>query len=71
MSSTNTNSNLESTPNNIISFDTVLKEIGEFGRYQILNGILTCLVITISTCALFNFVFSSAIPDHRFDDNYY
>lgn len=59
-----TPSNTES--NEIISFDVVLREIGEFGRYQIINGILTCLVIAISTCALFNFVFSAAIPDHRF-----
>lgn len=50
----------------ILQFDDVLQEIGEFGRYQILNGILTCLITAISTCALFNFVFSAAFLDHRF-----
>lgn len=48
-----------------ITFDTILKEIGEFGNYQILSGILTCVAITLSTFALFNFVFSAAIQDHR------
>lgn len=52
-------------PDDIITFDVILQEVGEFGRYQILSGILTCLSITLSTCALFNFVFSAAVPDHR------
>lgn len=52
----------------ILSFDTILYEIGEIGRYQILNCVLTCIAVAISTFALFNFVFSQTIPDHRFDD---
>lgn len=46
--------------------DRIFHEIGEIGLYQILNGILTCLAIAISTCALFNFAFSSAVPNHRY-----
>lgn len=45
--------------------DRIFHEIGEIGLYQILNGILTCIAIAISACALFNFAFSSAIPNHR------
>lgn len=55
--------------NEPFTFDAVLAEIGEFGRYQILSGILTCLSITLSTCALFNFVFSIYVPEHRFGLN--
>lgn len=55
----------ESNRNDIISFDSILEEIGQFGRYQIINGIFTCLVIAISSNALFNFVFSDIEPDHR------
>lgn len=46
--------------------DRMFHEIGAIGLYQILNGILTCLAIAISTCALFNFAFSSAVPNHRY-----
>lgn len=57
--------NPSNSKNQEISFDAILKEIGELGRYQILTGILTCLAITLSTFALFNFVFCAAIQDHR------
>lgn len=65
MTQTNTADTSSAELPNIISFDAVLREIGEFGRYQIFNGILTCLVIAISTCALFNFMFSTAITENR------
>lgn len=47
------------------SFDTLFDEIGEFGRYQIITAILTCLAIGVSTCGLFNFVFSAALAENR------
>lgn len=54
------------TNNNSLSFDDILYEIGEFGRYQILAGILMGIAFLLTTSTLFNFVFSSEIPDHRY-----
>lgn len=51
---------------NALAIDEILKEIGEFGLYQFLIGILIGIVLLFTTFALFNFVFSSEIPDHRF-----
>lgn len=51
---------------NALAFDDILKEIGEFGLYQLLTGILIGIVLLFTTFALFNFVFSSDIPHHRF-----
>lgn len=50
---------------NSLTFDEILQEIGEFGLYQILVGILIGLVLMLTSSALFNFVFTSEIPDHR------
>lgn len=47
------------------SFDDIFHEIGAFGRYQIILGVLTGLVLLLHSSALFNFVFTSEIPDHR------
>lgn len=49
-----------------LSFDKILKEIGEFGMYQVTNSVLTCIALIFATFALFNFVFSAAIPEHRY-----
>lgn len=65
MQTIHSDKNSKSDRNDIISFDTILEEIDQFGRYQITNGIFTCLVIAISSNALFNFVFSDIEPDHR------
>lgn len=59
---------IDQESSDIISFDTILNEIGEIGLYQILNCVLTCVAVAISTFALLNFVFSQSIPDHRFEE---
>lgn len=48
-----------------LPFDKILTEIGEFGLYQVTNSVLTCIALIFATFALFNFVFSAAIPEHR------
>lgn len=48
-----------------LSFDKILKEIGEFGLYQVINSVLTCIALIFATFALFNFVFSAGDPEHR------
>lgn len=55
---------------NALVFDDILKEIGEFGLYQLVTGILIGIVLLFTTFALFNFVFSSEIPDHRFVESF-
>lgn len=51
---------------NSLSFDRILTEIGEFGPYQFIVAISTGFALLITTFSLFNFVFSSAVPDHRY-----
>lgn len=49
-----------------LSFDRILTEIGEFGPYQFIVAVSTGFALLITTFSLFNFVFSSAVPDHRY-----
>lgn len=48
-----------------LNFDDILKEIGEFGRYQKLIAVLISIVSAFGTFIILSFVFSSAIPEHR------
>lgn len=50
-----------------LDFDEILNEIGEFGRFQILVGISIGLVSAFSSFFVLNFVFSAAIPEHRYN----
>lgn len=50
---------------NDLTLDRILSEIGEFGLYQKLIGIVTGIALVISSYDMFNFVFASAIPEHR------
>lgn len=52
---------------NSLDFDGILNEIGEFGRYQILVAISIGLIAAFSSFAVLNFVFSAAIPKHRYN----
>ncbi|CAH1778274.1 unnamed protein product [Owenia fusiformis] len=47
-----------------ISFDDILKEIGEFGRYQKIQYLLLCFVSIFSAFLSFNMVFTGATPEH-------
>lgn len=49
----------------VSAFDKILEEIGEFGFYQVTNGVLTSLALIFTSFALFNFVFSAGVPIHR------
>lgn len=53
------------TTANVLSFDRILDEIGSFGLYQLLIGIGTGFALLLTAIALFNFVFSAGVPDHR------
>lgn len=50
---------------NELTLDRILSEIGGFGLYQIIIGIVTGVALVISSYDMFNFVFASAIPEHR------
>ncbi|XP_049783521.1 organic cation transporter protein isoform X2 [Schistocerca cancellata] len=48
-----------------MDFDDVLVEIGEFGRYQILNYFLICLPVFFGAANSLSYVFTSGIPTYR------
>lgn len=45
--------------------DDVLSEIGGFGRYQLIVAICMGLISTYGSFIVLNFMFTSAIPEHR------
>lgn len=50
----------------VLSFERILKEIGECGRYQISIGLASGIVLAFGSFTILNFVFSSIIiPEHR------
>lgn len=53
------------SPRKSLDFDDILKEIGEFGRFQILVGVLIGICSAFSAFIIFNFVFGGNIPEHR------
>lgn len=48
-----------------MDFDTILKEIGEFGRFQQTNYLLICLPVLFSAANSLSFVFTAGIPNYR------
>lgn len=50
---------------NTVDMDVILTEIGEFGKFQIINFILICLPIALSIAFMYNFIFTSAGMDYR------
>lgn len=56
----------DNTTESPLDFDKILKfEIGECGPYQILVAAIIGLVTTFASFLILNFVFITAIPDHR------
>lgn len=51
--------------NNVLSFDRILHEIGEFGLYQTISAILTGFALLFASISMFNFVITASMPDHR------
>lgn len=49
----------------LLDFNKILSEIGESGPYQIIVSISSGLISTYGSFLIINFVFMSAIPDHR------
>lgn len=52
-----------------LSTERILNEIGGFGLYQIIIGFATGFALVVSSYDMFNFVFASAIPKHRYSNN--
>ena len=48
-----------------VNFDSVLDQIGNFGRYQKILYYSVCLPIIFTTCLGLSVVFSAAIPKQR------
>ncbi|XP_060656408.1 organic cation transporter protein [Drosophila nasuta] len=48
-----------------MDFDEILKEIGEFGRYQRVNYLLICLPVLFAAANSLSYVFTAGIPKYR------
>ncbi|XP_063241777.1 organic cation transporter protein [Bacillus rossius redtenbacheri] len=48
-----------------MDFDEVLDEIGEFGRFQIINYFLICLPVMFGAANSLSYVFTAGVPDYR------
>lgn len=49
----------------MIDFDEALEEIGEFGRFQIINYLLLCLPLFFSAGNSLTYVFTAGVPEYR------
>lgn len=50
-----------------IAYDDILREIGEFGAYQMLVGLTVGFVFAYGSFVTMNFVFSADTTEHRYD----
>lgn len=57
--------NKEKKSNLVESLDDIFKDVGEFGRCQILLLVLIALTQIISSLTAYSYVFTGAIPDFR------
>jgi hypothetical protein len=49
-----------------MDFDIVLDEIGEFGKFQLLNYLLICLPVLSGAANSLSYVFTARSPNYRF-----
>lgn len=50
-----------------MDFDLILEEIGEFGKFQLLNYLLICLPVFYGAANSLSYVFTSRSPSYRSD----
>lgn len=50
-----------------MDFDSILDEIGEFGRFQFTNYLLVCLPVFFAAANSLSYVFTAAIPNYRYN----
>lgn len=50
----------------IITLDRIYSEIGEFGLYHKLHGLIMGITFAFGSITILIFLFGSAIPDHRY-----
>lgn len=50
-----------------LAYDDILREIGEFGAYQLLVGLTVGFVFAYGSFVTMNFVFSADTTEHRYD----
>lgn len=48
-----------------MDFDSVLDEIGEFGKFQFINYFLVCLPVFFGAANSLSYVFTAAVPNYR------
>lgn len=48
-----------------MDFDSVLLEIGEFGRYQQTNYLLLCIPVLFAAANSLTYVFTAGVPNYR------
>lgn len=47
------------------NFDVILKELGEFGKYQKINYVLMCIPIALSAMYGLSYVFTASDLEYR------
>lgn len=50
-----------------MDFDLILDEIGEFGKFQLVNYLLICLPVLYGAANSLSYVFTARSPNYRFD----
>lgn len=53
-----------------LAYDDILREIGEFGAYQLLVGLTVGFVFAYGSFVSMNFVFSADTTEHRYDSTF-
>lgn len=48
-----------------MDFDLILEEIGEFGKFQVINYFLVCLPVFFAAANSLSYVFTAAVPEYR------
>lgn len=48
-----------------MDFDIILEEIGECGRYQVVNYLLICLPVMFAAANSLSYVFTAGVPNYR------
>lgn len=51
---------------NEFDLDSILVELGEFGKYQIINYILFVSIVTLTAGTQSSYIFTARIADYRY-----
>lgn len=52
---------------NEIDLDGIMVEMGEFGKYQILNYVFLCVAVMLTSSSYLSYIFTAGQVDYRFE----